>query len=86
MVSLTEAQVRRLKVGDDVIYKERSGVLNTHHYKAKVTGVYPNFILLSCAANLDPNDSYEDANNYFNTCFCYNDGVDFGGYKLYKEY
>lgn len=78
MISLNEEQVRRLNIGDEVIYKERSGLLSTHHYRATVIGKYPNFILLSCVANRFNNTS-------FNTCFCYDDGIELGGYKLYKE-
>lgn len=84
MVMLNEHQVRSLKVGDDVVYKERAGSLNSHFFKSKVIGKYPYFVLLSCAANRDFNDDYEDSERYFNTCFNYNDCVDFGGYRLYK--
>lgn len=84
MICLNENQVRRLKVGDDVIYKERNGSLNMYFYRAKVIGVYPYFVTLSVAANKDINDTYEDATNYFNTSYSYTDGVAFGGYKLYR--
>lgn len=78
MESLSKEAVRKLNIGDQVIYKERDGVLSTHHYKATVIGKYPNFILLSCIAN-------KLNNSKFNTCFCYDDGIEFGGYKLYKS-
>jgi len=85
MIALNETQVRQLKVGDDVIYKERSGSLNPYWLRARVVGKYPHFVTLSVAANKDFRDSYEDAKNYFTTSFCYNDGIEFGGYRLYKE-
>lgn len=85
MITLNESQVRRLKVGDEVFYKERSGQLNPYLLRAKVIGKFQHFILLSVAANKDWKDSYESAKNYFNTSYCYNDGITFGGYKLYKE-
>lgn len=85
MVVLNEEQVRKLKVGDDVIYKERAGLLSGHLFKAKVIGKYPRFVLLSCAASKYFNEAYEDSERYFNTCFNYDDCVELGGYRLYKE-
>lgn len=84
MILLNEKQIRKLKVGDEVVYKERSGALNMYFYRAKVIGVYPYFVTLNVAANKNFNDAYEDAQNYFNTSVCYNDDVTFGGYKLYR--
>jgi len=85
MKELNEKEIRKLKVGDRVIYHERSGQLNPYFYKAKVIGIYPNFITLSVAASKYSSDSYEDAKNYFTTSFCYNDGIPFGFGKLYKD-
>jgi len=83
MVKLNLEQVHKLKVGDMVAYRERSGELAHYLYKAKVTGIYPNFVLLSCAATKNPLIEYEDAERYFTTSFAYTDCCEFGGYMLY---
>lgn len=83
MKRLDEDQVRNLKVGDMVAYKERGGDLSNFLYKAKVMGKYKHFILLSCAATKNPLNDYEDAGRYFNTCFSYTDCVEYSGYSLY---
>lgn len=85
MIALNERQVRRLNIGDEVIYHERTGSLTPYFYRARVTGKYPHLITLSVAAHSDKREPYENARAYFNTCYCYDDGVEFGGYKLYKE-
>lgn len=76
MVLLNENQVRRLKIGDQVIYKERDGQLSPHFYEATVLEKYPRFVLLECKANVD--------GSTFRTCFNYDDTVEFGGYRLYQ--
>ena len=83
MVKLNLDQVKKLKIGDMVAYKERGGDLSNFLYKAKVIGKYPNFVLLSCAATKNPLLDYGDATRYFNTCFAYTDCCEFGGYSLY---
>lgn len=83
MIRLNERQVRKLKVGDMVAYKERGGELSNFLYKAKVMGIYPNFILLSCAGTKNPLLEYEDAERYFNTTFAYKDCCEYSGYSLY---
>ena len=76
MVLLNENQVRRLKIGDQVIYKERDGQLSSHLYPATVIGKYPRFVLLECEANID--------GSTFKTCFNYDDTVENSGYRLYR--
>jgi len=83
MIRLNEDQVRKLNVGDMVAYKERGGDLSNFLYKAKVMAKHKHFILLSCAATKNPLRDYEEAERYFNTCFSYNDCVEYGGYSLY---
>lgn len=83
MIKLNENQVKKLKVGDKVAYKERSGDLSPFLYKAKVVGKYKYFVLLRCAATKNPLLSYEEAERYFNTCFAYKDCCEYSGYSLY---
>ena len=83
MKRLEEGQVRNLKVGDMVAYKERNGDLSMFLFKAKVIGIYKHFVLLSCAATKNPLKDYEDAGRYFNTCYAYKDCCEFSGYSLY---
>ena len=78
MKRLNEDQVRNLKVGDMVAYKERGGDLSSFLYKAKVMAKHKHFVLLSCAATKNPLKDYEDAGRYFNTCFSYTDCVEIG--------
>ena len=78
MVALTKKEVERLKVGDEVIYKERSGQLNMYLYPATVIEKHKHFVTLSCLAN-------EISGARFTTSFCYDDGIFYGGYKLFKE-
>lgn len=85
MIPLTEKEIRNLKIGEDVLYRERSGQLSTILLRARVIEKHGNFITLRCAANADIRDTYDKAKNYFNTSFCYNDGIEYGGYRLYKE-
>ena len=85
MIALKEQQVRELEVGDEVIYKERSGSLNGLLLRGRVIGKYPYFVTLSIAATTDFDTSYEDAKRYFPTSFCYNDAVPLSNCRLYKE-
>ena len=85
MIALNEKQVHELKIGDEVIYHERNGILTGYFYRAKVIEKHPYHITLSVAAHSDRREPYENARAYFNTSFCYNDGVELGGYKLYRE-
>lgn len=73
MRQLEENEVMKLKVGNMVVYKERSGELAHFLYKAKVVGIYPRFILLSCGATTNPLKDYEDCERYFNASFNYID-------------
>lgn len=67
MKLLNETDVQRLKVGDEVIYKETQGELASYHYRARVVAIYPYHIELSVAATNDPDDMYEDVGRYFMT-------------------
>lgn len=83
MIRLNEQQVRNLKIGDKVAYKEKNGDLSVFLYKAKVIGKYSNFVLLSCAATKNPLLDYEDAERYFTTTYSYKDCCEYSGYSLY---
>lgn len=77
MVSLKEEEVRALKVGDKVFYRETNGNLAGCLFDATVVEIYPRFILLECKT--------PDFNNYFKTTFAFTDCLgDFAGRKLYK--
>jgi hypothetical protein len=85
MKVLSDRDIRNLNVGDKVIYKERNGDLSPFFYKAKVIAKYKYFLELSCAADQNPFNDYEDATRYFNTSYSYNDSCDtYSGYRLYK--
>ena len=45
MIALNERQVRKLRPGDFVYYKERDGQLSSHLYEATVLEKYPRFVL-----------------------------------------
>ena len=84
MVILNENQVKKLKVGDMVAYKERSGDLQHFLFRAKVIGIYPRFLLLNCAATRNPLKEYEDCDRFFNTCFNFDDaGKPYSGSILF---
>lgn len=76
MTALTERQVRKLRPGDFVYYKERAGQLSNQVFEATVLEKYPRFVLLECKANVD--------GSTFRTCFNYDDTVEFSGYRLYQ--
>lgn len=84
MKLLSVDQIMKLKVGDMVAYKERSGELAHFLYRAKVIGIYPRFILLSCAATRNPLKDYNDCDRFFNTCYSYADAhISFPGAVLF---
>lgn len=76
MTALNERQVRKLRPGDFVYYKERDGQLSSHLYEATVLEKYPRFVLLECQANID--------GTTFKTCYNYDDTVEYSGYRLYQ--
>lgn len=85
MIMLNERKARKLKVGDEVIYKERDGDLRELPLRARVLEVYPNHIELDVAATRNPFIPFEQVTSHFTTSFCFRDCCEYGRYRLYRE-
>ena len=77
---ITANDFSKIQLGDEVFYREKSGEISPFLYRAKVIGVRrtagkPLYYTLRCAAMLDPENSYEEADRYFDTTFAYTDCI-----------
>ena len=77
MIALKPEEIKKLNIGDLVIYREQEGQLSGHRFEAEVIGKYTNFITLSVLAN-------KISGARFTTSFQYDDGNGYGGSTLYK--
>ena len=87
---ITLNEFLKIQIGDEVYYREKEGEIAPFLYKARVTGKKTEkegtlFITLRCAAMINPENDYEDADRYFTTTFAYTDCILRNtGCKLFK--
>lgn len=87
---ITLNEFPKIRIGDEVFYREKEGEIAPFLYKARVIGKCSTnegtrYYTLRCAAMLDPENDYEDADRYFTTTFAYTDCILRNtGCKLFK--
>ena len=87
---ITLNEYPKIKIGDEVYYREKEGDIAPFLYKAKVIGACSTkertlYYTIRCAAMPDPENDYEDADTYFTTTFAYTDCIlKNTGCKLFK--